>query len=295
MDKKEALIINIKVPFCAGNCIFCDERSYGENIGTATRYRVALEKEIASAAEDLEDFRLEAVHICGGKLSVLGYGSLENFIDIIKAKLPCSENTPWIIDLLPDEMNDMIFAIMKLRGIEHIRCGFMGMTKQELRALHRPYSMNLVENALERIKAEKQLHFSAELVIGIPEQSPDELREHLKTLLEAEPDEIRLRRFHDRTKDSRQQRSYAELTDWHSFIRAADELLIPAGMERVGAELVYARPGKAFPDTGCEASAVMGFGLGAETSIDGLHYRNTDDMKLYFEYSDCPEKIAIIE
>lgn len=295
--EKEALKINIRLPYCAGNCVFCDERTYGDNIAAATRYRVALEKEITSAAEELNDYDIKSVHLRGGALLVLGYGSLENFIDILQSKMPAAGNAEWSVDLMPGEVDDMTVSILKMRGISHVHCGIMGMTKEELRTLHRPYSINLVESSLKVLKKHPELNVSAELVIGIPGQTVEGFEAGLRTLLEIHPAQVRLTRFHDRTKDAKEQLRYAERTDWAAFIRAAEKLTTEAGMTGAGEELIFSMPGKTFSEDLPEAEdwSIMGFGAGESTCIGGLRYHNTEELGKYLEFSNIPEKIAVLE
>ena len=294
--EKQNLSIQIRFPYCPGHCVFCEEKTYGENITAATRYRRALEKEIAAASEELNDYTITSVRLGGGALGTLGYGSLENFIDILQHSIPSGPETVWIAELLPSEISDMNLAILKQHRVRHISLGIMGMTKEELRALHRPYSINLVEHSLQLLP-QTEMKVSAALVIGIPGQTPEQLSAHTERLARAGFQEVRLLRFHDKTISPARQREYAEETDWRGFIGAAERTLSAAGYERRGSSLVFALPGPDFfpedslPDTG----AVMGFGVGAVTRLDGLSYRNTERMEIYLDHSDSFEDIAIVD
>jgi len=293
--EKQDLYIYVRFPFCPGNCVFCDDRTYGENITDATRYRTALEKEIKSAAGELTEYNIKSVHVGGGALGTLGYGSMDNFLDKLQRIIP-AENSKWTVELLPSEINEMNLQILRQRGISKIALGIMGTTKEELKALHRPYTVNLVEHALEALKNAPDMQVSAELVFGIPGQTTEMLSSNVKMLAEGGFNEIRLTRFHDKTKSPREQREYAEETDWHSYIAAAETQLTQLGYARDGKKLVFTRKGEGFEEYHTDETAcVMGFGVGAVTRLDGLSYHNTPRLKDYFEHSDNFEQIAILE
>lgn len=294
MDRQQ-LYINIRFPFCPGHCVFCDDRTYGENITDATRYRTALEKEINAAQDELQEYDIKSVHLGGGALGVLDYGSLENFIDKLQRKIP-ADSSKWTVELFPSEVSDMNLSLLRIRGINKIALGVMGMTKEELRTLHRPYSINLVEHALELLKASPDFKVSAELVIGLPNGTAETLTENLEKLCEAGFDEIRLTRYHDKTKSPKEQREYAEETDWRGLTSAAQAVLENNGYAREGKSLVFARPGCAFEEYRAgEDAFTMGFGVGATTRLDGFSYHNTPRISDYFAHSDSFEQIAILD
>lgn len=294
MDKQE-LYVNVRFPFCPGHCVFCDDRTYGENITDATRYRTALEKEINAAADELAEYDIKSVHVGGGALGILGYGSLENFLDKLQRKIP-ARSSKWTVEMLPSEISLMNLTLLKVRGINKIALGIMGMSKDELRALHRPYSINLVEHAVEQLKQTTEFAVSAELVIGIPGQSVEQLAENITKLADAGFGEIRLTRYHDKTKTPAAQREYAEETDWQAYIKAADDVLCKSGYERAGKSLVFAKPGCGFDEYRAGTDAfVMGFGVGAVTRLDGFSYHNTARIADYFAHSDSFEEIAILD
>ena len=122
----------------------------------------------------------------------------------------------------------------------------------------------------------------------------EQLSSTLETLAGLKPGQISLRRFHNKRLSPVAQREYAEETDWGELICAAERTLSGSGYERAKKSLHFARPGCLRYENSPEADAVgvMGFGIGAVTRLEGLHYRNTADFALYLEHSDDPEVIA---
>ena len=133
-----------------------------------------------------------------------------------------------------------------------------------------------------------------ELVFGIPGQTLESFEDDLSRILSFHPAGIILRRFHNNRLTPGEQRSYAEETDWFSYISAARELFAGAGYVEEGRKLSFALPGllRCVDHTEAGAWNQMGFGIGAVTRLDGLAYRNTSDYSLYLEHADDPSVIA---
>ncbi len=292
---KEPLLVNLHIPFCPGHCVCCEEKIVGQNVGYLPRYLLALEKEIASAAEELEDYSLRSVHLHPDCLSLLGVGVLDNLLNRLETLLPADADTEWVVEAMPGELSpEMLFVLQKRHRVGRIVLELMGSTRAELSALHRPYTENVAQAALRQLAEHPVQGLDISYAIGLPGQSPEMLAERLKALLPLGAGQISLRRYHDRRLAPAAQREYAEETDWAAYIEASVGTLGIGGYARTGRTLHFAREGMLRRECFPEAAnwAVMGFGLGVVTSLDGLRYRNTPDYSLYLEHADDPSVIA---
>jgi coproporphyrinogen III oxidase-like Fe-S oxidoreductase len=295
--EKETLKLNIHIPFCTGHCVYCERKNFGQNIGYLQRYRRALEIEVESATEELQNYDIASVHICSDSLSLFGVGAMDDFLRKLQEAIPSSAQTEWVVELMPSEIApEYLHILQKRRKIDRISLELMACTKEELAALRRPYTKNIVEHALKTLQEQPLPGLGIRLAIGIPDQTTDSLKETLDQVLLAVPDQISFLRYHNNRTSAAEQRSYAEETDWQSYIRFAEGYLAQHGFEREGKSLCFARPDRIFRENQTEAAAwnTMGFGIGAVTQLDGLCYRNTNDFALYMEHSDDPQEIAVI-
>ncbi len=293
--KKEPLLINIHIPFCPGRCVYCEEKSFGENIGYIPRYMLALEKELNAAASDLEAYELCSVHFRPECLSLLGPGLLDNLLGKLETLLPADARTEWVVEAMPGELSrELLYVLQTRHKVDRSVLELMGQRREELKQLRRPYTENVAQSALLRLGAEPVRGLDISYALGLPGQSPEALAEDLAALLPLAAGQISLKRYHDRRLSPAAQREYAEETDWAALIEAAASALGAGGYRRAGRTLHVAREGMLRRECGPEAGrwSVMGFGVGAVTRLDGLSCRNTCDYDLYLEHSDDPSVIA---
>lgn len=292
---KEPLLVNLHIPFCTGRCVYCDEPIVGQNVGYLPRYLLALEKEIASAAEDLREYTIRSVHLHPDALSLFGPGVLDNLLSKLEALLPTGAETEWVLEAMPGDLSpELLFVLQKRHPIDRLVLELMGSSREELSQLHRPYTENVAAACQRRLEEAPIKGLDVSYGLGVPGQTPEQLAGQMEALLRLQPTQISLKRYHNKTLPPRAQREYAEDCDWTGLLSAASEVLSPAGYRRAGRSLHFAREGLFRQECRPEAVhwAVMGFGPGAVTSLDGLRYRNTLDYSLYLEHSDDPSVIA---
>lgn len=292
------LAIHIHIPFCRGGCVHCDAVHCGQNIGYLHRYRRALERELAAAAEEMAQYDIASVHIHGDAFRLLGPGGLDDMLRSFRRLIPAGEDTQWVADVMPDEIDDELLHVLRTRNrMDRLQLQLFSDNGGELRALHAPFTANIAVHTLERLAKSPLEGLDAVLVLGIPGQTAQSLQETVSHLLAARPGQVTAVRFHNNRLTAAQQREYAEETDWAALIAALSVPLEAAGYVREGKSLVFARQGCL--RRACTQAArgwpVMGFGMGAFTAMGSLSYRNTDNYALYAEHSDELERIAILD
>ena len=297
MAEPEKLLVEVAVPFCTGRCCFCPKQSFGQNIGYLQRYRNALEKEVFAAGEDLGSFSPWSVHLSMDTPSLFGVGALDGFLGRLREGIP-GEDAEWVVNLCPQEVQEEILHVLFGRqGIDRVRLFMMATRKEDLKALHLPFTSNLVTYALQVLKEKGKAfseRFCIELMAGVPGQSLKDWEETLREVLESEPGQVSLWKFRGRTWPVEKQLAYAEETPWGDYLGIARDTLEKAGYEAV-TRMVYAKPGMCLRMDLPMAKElpVMGFGIGAGTRVGGGEYHNTTDYSLYVEHSTEPDVIAV--
>lgn len=297
--KKEAIQVDIQIPFCTGHCVYCGKQSLGENVGYLQRYRTALERELTASSEELAAYQIRSVHIGCDSLSLLGLGALDDFLYSVEKNIPTDPETEWIVDLQPQELTEeMLYVLCHRHSVNAVRLELMALDQKDLLTLHTPFTANLADYALSFLEThqgdKRPFLLSISLGIGLPGQTGQRFAEVLTRILSIKPDQILLKRYRNRRLSTEEQVQLAEETDWGLFIRTAEQNLVPEGFARTENSLVFARPGRLLctDDPKMIQANQYGFGLNAKTRLEGLTYTNTGDYSFYIQNSDDPQKLA---
>lgn len=295
--EKEKIIITIRVPFCTGHPVFLQHKSYGENIATLQRYRMALEKEIASAAAELDEYDIRAVHIVEGSMGLFGPGALDDFLRALRKALPMAESAQWILDMMPGDCSDLMMVGPLNVHLDRINLIVPAGNKEELFQTKCSFSMNIVDHTLAYLSTAATPERCAATLIGIPGQTPETLTETLRRMMLIAPTDIHLKPFTNNRLSDSEAEALCEETPWETLYAAADEFLREQGLMPYGPDHHYAIPGHELAEAEDEAAeySAMGFGVGAVTRMEGISYHNTLNLKLYVDNSDDPTKIARLD
>lgn len=283
MEKKE-LVAEIRFPFCSGRCSFCKKGALSRDKKWITSYWEALRKEVKSAAEELENYYISAVHIGYGTPLEGNIDELADLLLFLRQKLPTDDRTQWSVRVLPCQLSAAALTVLRNAGIDHLIMETMTCRSDEFAKLHRPYYFAAFDGAVSLLTMSKREELYQELLLGIPGQNVQTLNESLNYALKAQPAGIMLQYY-----DPEQ----AAQPEVQELFAAADERLSAAGMRRCG-ERDYALPGKELRYRAAECDR-MGFGAGAVTELEGLRYHNTTNLFLYMAHPDEPQMIACLE
>lgn len=283
-NKKE-LTVEIRFPFCEGRCDFCGKNALSRDKKLISAYWTALRKEIASAAEELAEYRVSAVHIGYGTPLAGGLDDLADFLLFLRNILPTDGETRWSMRVLPYQLSAAALTVLRNGGIDSLVLEVMTCRSDEFAKLRRPYYFAAFDGAVSLLTMSRQEELYLELLLGIEGQTPQTLRETLDYALKAQPTGISLK-YYDPAQ--------AETPALTALRDTAEERLREAGMSRYGGGLHYASAGKEPPYLTARGDR-MGFGAGAVTELEGLRYHNTTNLFLYMAHPDEPQLIACPE
>ena len=191
MNKKE-LGIYIHIPFCKRKCYYCDFVSYPGKINLTTKYIYALCKEIQEF--DFSQYNVTTIYIGGGTPSFIEKENIEKIFKILREKLKNNEtkfgNMEITIEVNPGTTDTEKLKLYKEIGINRLSIGLQCVQDKLLKQIGR---IHTYEQFLDTYKIAKEVGFNninVDLMIGLPNQSIQDIKESLDKITSLNPTHI---------------------------------------------------------------------------------------------------------
>jgi oxygen-independent coproporphyrinogen-3 oxidase len=169
--------VYVHFPWCLAKCPYCDFVSYArprEAIDHAA-YADAVLRELAERARAVEGRRIESVFFGGGTPSLWEPKELGRVLDGIRATLPCTDELEVTVECNPTSIDENRARALVEVGVGRVSIGVQSLRDERLRYLGRLHdaagARAAVTGALRVVP-----RVSADLIFGLPGQSPDEAR-----------------------------------------------------------------------------------------------------------------------
>lgn len=181
----------IHVPFCASKCPYCDfysevsragkedyVKAVTDEIHTLRRSREFVSGDICSRA-------LASVYFGGGTPSVLGHEKISRILTQIRKKWALTEDAEITVECNPSLSDPRVFFEgLKEAGVNRISLGMQSAVDGERRALGRRAGGAEVKECVAAAKNAGIDDISLDLMLGIPQQTPESLKYSLDFALQ---------------------------------------------------------------------------------------------------------------
>ncbi len=178
MMKADAPGLYIHIPFCRSKCPYCDFYSFTADERIKGEYTAAIIKNIIIWQEKTKN-GFSTVYFGGGTPSQLRAERLAKIVKTIKKQPDCEvtvECNPFDLSEGWDE-NDI--ALLKNSGVNRISMGMQSAVDNERKKLGRRAGRAEIEKAVRLIKNGGIDNFSLDLMLGIPLQTIDSIKESI--------------------------------------------------------------------------------------------------------------------
>lgn len=283
----------VHVPFCAKKCPYCDFYSVPYRRDTADLYFAALLREIQAAPDGLS---ADSLYFGGGTPILAGQKRLGSVVEAARKKFGlCGEIT---LEANPFVLPQSEYEGLVEAGFNRISFGLQSAIPGELKALGRAHSPEQAANAVRQAKRAGFLNISVDIMLGIPGQSPESLKQTLDFIggLDLQHVSAYLLNIEQGTPFDRMQ----VLKDCPDDDTAADLYLQAVeALESMGFQQYeisnFARPGYESRHNlkywRCEE--YLGFGAAAHSFYQGKRYAHTRNLEAYL--SDAEKDINVTE
>ena len=303
--------IYIHMPFCVRKCRYCAFLSFDAEGSPRKEYTDALEKEIKLRAalekENGTDRLISTIYIGGGTPSVMDIASMSEMVKTLKRSFEMDPDAEFTLEANPATLgrkDGVILAKLqayKFMGVNRFSMGVQSMDNDRLHYLGRIHTAENVSRDMDIIRRKGFDNVNLDLMFSVPGESSEDALKDLEKILAFGPEHISCYslQIEEGTPFGEMAES-GELTEvpdeedretYHRICRRLRE----AGYEHYEISN-FAKKGDD-PDAPSpyrsghnslywNMNEYIGLGLGASGFINGVRYKNTEDLGEYLRALD---------
>lgn len=174
----DCLGLYIHIPFCHSKCPYCDFFSVRGNTVDYKDYVEILKKNIVVWSKKINKI-VDTIYFGGGTPSIIGADLLTEILICIKENFNVSNNAEITLEVNPHSGKFFDFNKVDYYGINRVSIGLQSSNKAELKSLGRTHTTDDVINTINLIREAKIENISLDVMMGIPNQTKDSLKETL--------------------------------------------------------------------------------------------------------------------
>jgi len=172
--------VYIHLPFCRVQCTYCPF-AVSTDLKLEPAYTAALVAEIDSAGEL---GRIDTLFLGGGTPSRTPMDSLRQVFDAVDRRSPVDQMTEVSIEANPEDVTAAALEGWRSLGVTRVSVGVQSLHDEELYPLGRGHRSNAARDAVALAVA-SGLRTSADLILGLPHQTPAGFEETLEAMLDS--------------------------------------------------------------------------------------------------------------
>ncbi len=184
----------IHVPFCRRLCWFCACRTQGTtNDDPVIAYVETLKAELDLLRLALPGgVSLSRLHWGGGTPTLLPPSSIAELSDAIFDVAPMARDGEFSVEIDPNEIDDARLDALAGAGMNRASIGVQDFDPAIQKTIGRDQSFEITKLAVDRLRARGIKSLNADILFGLPHQTPERISELVQKLLTLSPDRIAL-------------------------------------------------------------------------------------------------------
>ena len=186
----EHLGLYVHIPFCVRKCAYCDFSSYAGRLADMPRYVDALCAEIRTRAKETGRCTADTVFFGGGTPSLLTGELLQKIVSTIKECYDLTADCEFTMESNPGTLTCELAKAMAACGVNRLSMGMQCAQSHLLKRLNRIHSMEEVKGAVQTAREAGIGQLNLDLMLGLPGQTLDDMRETLREALALSPDHL---------------------------------------------------------------------------------------------------------
>lgn len=288
----KTLGLYLHIPFCRSKCLYCDFCSFPRPAEeTVSAYTAALCREIEEWGKQCQSYTVDTLYLGGGTPTLLPLPQMEAIAEAVRASFSLSPDAEITAECNPRTGGEDYFRHLRALGFNRLSIGLQSAHANELKALGRAHVFADVQRTWEEAHRAGFSNLSADVMLGIPQQTTESYLETLRALLSLSPSHVSaycltveegtpFGRMRDRLplpNEDTVRASYlagAELLEKHGILQYEISNFAAPGYESRH-NLKYWR---------CEE--YLGLGPAAYSDFGGRRFGNSRDLRAYLDGED---------
>jgi oxygen-independent coproporphyrinogen-3 oxidase len=187
-DAKKGLYIHF--PFCRKKCGYCGFYSV-EDLSAVTieRYIDAVISEIESASNDFPESVFDTVFFGGGTPSMAGAERIGRILEVSRRKFSITDNAEITLEMNPSDVTADSMRAYASSGINRFTLGVQTLDRDAYRSVGRQGGF-CDDSLLDAYFSTEGVSLCADLIAGIPEESPESFIQGLEKITAYRPDHL---------------------------------------------------------------------------------------------------------
>ncbi|MDP2738873.1 MAG: oxygen-independent coproporphyrinogen III oxidase [Pseudorhodobacter sp.] len=189
-----SISLYLHVPFCRRLCWFCACRTQGTSSDAPVRaYAKVLKAEIALLKARLAPgVKLSRLHWGGGTPTFLPADVIRDLAATIFDAVPMGDGAEFSVEIDPSEVDDARLDALAQSGMNRASIGVQDFDPEIQRVIGREQSFDLTCQVAAAIRARGVKSLNADILYGLPFQTPARIADSVTKLLALSPDRVAL-------------------------------------------------------------------------------------------------------
>lgn len=187
----KTLGLYLHIPFCRSKCLYCDFCSFPRpDPETVEAYVGALCREIAAWGARCRDYTVDTLYFGGGTPTLLSEGQMERVMQSVRDAFCLAPDAEITTECNPRTGERAYLRHLRELGFNRLSIGLQSAHSNELKALGRAHTEEAFWRTVSDARAVGFSNLSADVMLGIPHQTPASYLDTLRALLSVEPEHI---------------------------------------------------------------------------------------------------------
>ena len=207
-----ALSVYVHIPFCESVCYYCAcNKVITRQHSRAAEYLDALDSEIALVSRALGGAAtVSQLHLGGGSPTFLSDAELERLMASLRRSFRLSDAAELAIEVDPRTVSPQRLLWLRQLGFNRLSFGIQDFDDDVQHAVHRVQSLASVQALMQAARALGYASINADLIYGLPRQTPESFARTIAQIGALRPDRIALYAYAHLPQRFKPQRRIAE-------------------------------------------------------------------------------------